>query len=497
MNLHDDTMIDQIFGTSRSRLSMTCWLLWGFEAILFAYNPYSELVSFFSVITLSFSVLLAFISPLKAVYLLPTAMLLGPIYSITGFGLGIINSGDIVAFALIVSPLLGSKRRLLVKCSSSVLFWCIIFVGSTLYSLDFFAALSGLLKIIQFILIIWVANSYIDARDNRISLFISWIVATTISSILMAYSAFAQGPQFLLNWTNPSGDLIALDLNSGGDLLRLSYFYSGIHIPIGLTILTALWVLLKRSIHIGAFAKWLLIFSIFINSIVLVANNTRAMLIPVVVVIIYLVASSVLKVIFTKKSGILLVSVFLMIPLLAGVFPSFNDSDISVALTERSLDASPLQARIELWESSLIKLLDYPIRFLLTGFGAQATARQNSPELIDLRTSFNNTTEGAFDSTIIGVIVEFGLLALISVIIYLGRWFKIMYRAKIISGNPIYGFYIVIAIVIIFASIFQQIGFSPAALMVLQLFAFRPRYFESGRRTFMTVGNHPKTCVNE
>ena len=100
-----------------SRLSKLCALSWLVLAVVFTLEPLSSAVSVVGVTSIGLAVLLAITSPMRATYLLPFFVLLGPIIIFRLPGIGSVNGGDIVSLALLFSITVISKTKLTITLS--------------------------------------------------------------------------------------------------------------------------------------------------------------------------------------------------------------------------------------------------------------------------------------------------------------------------------------------------------------------------------------------
>ena len=88
----------------------------------------------------------------------------------------------------------------------------------------------------------------------------------------------------------------------------------------------------------------------------------------------------------------------------------------------------------------------------------------------DLLTGSLGNVESAFDSTIVGLVVEYGIIFATLVIVYISLWFYRTWAYLKGTGDTMAFAILVMSAALLSAHIFQQFGLSPAALMALQLF---------------------------
>jgi hypothetical protein len=139
---------------------------------------------------------------------------------------------------------------------------------------------------------------------------------------------------------------------------------------------------------------------------------------------------------------------------------------------ERLTDYEPVLLRIGVWSSAVSKTLDDPLR-LLVGWGPQSTARQlEQSHMQALLTGTSGNVEGAFDSTIIGIIVEYGIVFAAIILGYIAFWFFHTWRYLRATGDKFAQILLLLCAAFISSHIVQQFGLSPSGLIALQLFGF-------------------------
>lgn len=458
----------------QSPLSAACWMAWIGLAVLFCLNPYAGYIVPASFITLALSVLLAFCSPREATYLLPIALLLGPIYAISGPGVGNVNLGDLYSLALLFSLLVISKRRVSLRITPLLMAFVFLLVGSTCFAADVPAAIAGLAKVMQFIVLVWVTQQHIKTDSERVNWFLGWIIAVTIGGMMMLWFWGVLKPSFLLDWSNAGGESESADFLRTDVLFRPSYFYTNFHLPLGMCIVVGVWLILSNVVTLNVATRLFLAFSIPVNLITLILNNTRAIMLPVAVALAVLLVTYAWRALNSARGRIRLIFVFLLTGLLTYASTNWINFPQMTALYERTTDEASMQARLDLWAGSLSKVVDHPVRLFITGFGPQATVRQSSDEMKDLLTGVTGASEGAFDSTLVGFLVEYGAITTMLVVAYFFWWMRKVLATSWRSGNPVWGLYANLGFVIFFSQFFQQFGFSPPALIALQLLTFVP-----------------------
>ena len=451
--------------------SLLSWSGWAAVAILFMAVPFSPLIPAVAIITLLFSAILIFRTPLLGLYLLPLPLMIGPVLSFSISGVGNATVGDLYSIILIFRTILSRGRRLNIASHPFLLSGSVLLVFSAVFSDNPGASMVALIKISQFALLIWVTLSLVKRPTGLYKIFASWVMVTTLCSVMLLWYLFNGQPGFLLNWASNLDLNNVVNLELGDVLFRPSFFYTNFFLPLGLSLLYALTVVLSDiEMHRGA--KILLYTSIPINFVALMLNNTRSMLIPVIV----LGGLTSVWYLFSKKSSYLKSILFISVAVGGGIFMSdylVSDSQL-VLLQNRFEDSSSIDMRLSVWDSVLSKTLDDPLRILVVGWGPQATTRQSGADIQKFLTGSRGNVEGAFDSTIIGFLVEYGFIFTTLVFVYIARWFSRIWKLWRWTGDATVLALLLMGIAFVFTHIFQQFGISPPALMAMQMFAFLP-----------------------
>lgn len=454
-------------------LSLSC-AGWFVDALLFMIDPSSSAIPVASVLSLIFSVFLILRSPLLGLYLLPLPMMIGPVFAFSFYGIGFITAGDLYSVVLIARSFL-IKNPHLRKTGRQILFIGLFFlILCTLFSTDLTASIVGFSRILQYALLVRVSLIFVKRPAEYRMLFNSWVFITTLCSIMMLWHFF-NGRINMIYWVRTPGYDENLNFQRFDVFFRANFFYANFFIPVGLSLIYSFIAVLKRVESSGIINK-LLLASIPVNIIALIMNNTRSMIIPVIMLCGMIAVWASWRSIFSVNSKfrkmLLLITIsILSISLLLG---SLITTPQRYALLERALNKEAIVLRLSVWESAMTEILNSPFR-LLFGWGPQATLRQfERPFMQKLLTGSLGNTEGAFDSTIIGFLVEFGLVLSTLVFIYISIWLFAMIRFYSANQNPAVFSILTMAAALIFCHTFQQFSFTPPGLIALQVFAIQP-----------------------
>lgn len=459
------------------------WIGWTTTGVLFMVEPTMSAISFVVVISLVFSTLLSLRAPLLCLYLLPLPMMIGPVFVLPIEGIGTVTVGDLYAVILIFRTLFLRGGRLKNSGQLFLLLGTFLLVLSTALSFNLGASVLGLTKILQYALLVRASIILIKQPSNLRNLFTAWVFITTLCAIMMLWNFYNGWPQ-MLHWGDDSAVGASIDLERFDVLFRPTFFYANIWIPIGLSLLYSLMGILMK-IEPSGFKRVLLCITIPINLLAFLMNNTKAMLVPVIVLSVLIVLWFCWKTLTRPKLNLRWI-VFLV--LITGVsiwfFAGFLiTAPQRVALLEQSVNFESVTMRMSVWATVFPKVLDDPLRLLLVGWGPQSTTRQlESAYMQDLLTGSLGNTEGAFDSIVVGFLVEYGVIFSALIFVYIALWLSRTWWYYRLTKDTFALVLLVMSTALVVAHIFQQFGLSPAGLMALQIFAFLPIFKRTHQR---------------
>jgi hypothetical protein len=458
----------------------SAWLSWTGAIILFAIEPSMPQIYSVVIAALIFSALLSWSRPLVSLYLLPLPLMVGPIVAFPLEGFGIVTAGDLYAAPLILRTIF---MRGAYFNGASLLGWGPISVSICALLLLLCAGLSpniaaatiGLVKIVEYALLVRASRVLARQPSEVHRVFSSWVFITTLCTLVMLWHFHNGRPPMINMLEDYSGRVapIQADYYRFDVLFRPVFFYANFFIPMGISVFYAFFsVLLREDIDLRSRA--LMGLTIPVNFIALLMNNTRAMIVPVVAVI-GMLGLRVLWVFLTRaKAGlfkivILVLTSGIIMWLVGGVV--FLESQ-RLAMADRMTSNESVIMRISLWTSTVSQSLESPLRFVI-GWGPQSTVRQGGESYMrSLLTGTKGNLEGAFDSTIVGFLVEYGLIFTGIVFAYIAFWIYRAWTLFRLTGDVKILSLILMASILVVAHVFQQFGLSPAGLMALQIFGF-------------------------
>ena len=464
-----------------SRLSKLCALSWLVLAVVFTLEPLSSAVSVVGVTSIGLAVLLAITSPMRATYLLPFFVLLGPIIIFRLPGIGSVNGGDIVSLALLFSITVISKAKLTITLSPIFFTFILLFLGSVIFSPEIGSAFVGFIKTAQFIILAWLTSQFIVTDQQRMYLLLSWMLASSIGALMMLCFWLKLDNNFLVSWAAGVESVVTSE-SAVGILFRPTYFYTNFGLPLALSSVFAAWMITSTAINSNRGLKSVLVFCLIIFMVCLALNNTRAYLLPTA----FLVSAILLMYLF-KFFKVTTYSIILIVFLSSAFVYDFDSIDnetpsLQSALIERSMETGSVGVRRSVWTNAISIQTENLFRFFLVGYGPQSTFRQDSDLMIEMRTH-SGGTEGSLDSAILGFITDYGLALTVLIICYVFWWMSGMAVSRDKSTREFCNLYVMFGLIVIFSSIFQQFGTNGAGLIALQLLCFR-----WGKGTFAVSG---------
>lgn len=454
-----------------SPLSKLCALSWLVLAGVFTLEPLGSAVSIAGITSIGLAVLLAITSPMRATYLLPFFVLLGPIIIFRLPGVGSVNGGDIVFLALLFSITLISKTKLTITLSPIFFIFIFLFLGSVIFSPEIGIAFVGFTKTAQFIILAWLTSQLIVTDQQRIYLLLSWVLASSIGALMMLYFWLMLDNNFLVSWAEGVESVVTSE-SAVGILFRPTYFYTNFGLPLGLSSVFAVWMITSTAINIRRFLKFFLFFCLIIFMVCLGLNNTRAYLLPTAFLV-----SAILFMYLFKFFKVTTYSIILIVFLSSVFLYDFESIDnetpsLQSALIKRSTDASPVEVRLAVWANAISIQTENLFRFFLVGNGPQSTSRQDSDFMTEIKTH-SGGTEGSLDSAIMAFLTDYGLALTVLIIGYVFWWMSGMAVSRDKTTREFCNLYVMLGLIVIFSSIFQQFGVNGAGLVALQLLGFR------------------------
>lgn len=472
--------VDVVNGNSASQLSIRTnsvffhlsWMGWTSVAVLYMVESSMSEISYMVVISLVFSTLLIYRAPLQSLYLLPLPMMIGPVILIPVTENIFITAGDLYALFFITRTIFMKGIHLKNFVRILLLIGTFMIIISTAFSLELGSSVVGLIKIIQYALLVRGTIVLINSSSNCRNLLTAWIFITTLCSIMMLWN-FYNGRPLMINWNDEM--MYSVDLMRDDVLFRPTFFYTNIFIPLGLSVLYSI-INIVIKVESSSFTRKCIISTIPVNIIALIMNNTKAMLIPIAILSGLILLKYSWSFIIRPSS---IIGKIIVIALLIGVSVwSFTEYFITVpqlsALSERLGDHGSVVMRWSVWTAVLPKMLDNPLR-LLVGYGPQATTRQlETTNMQNMLTGSRGNIEGSFDSTIVGFLIEYGIIITSAIILYIALWFYQAWKCFKLTKEAFIAVLSMMLIALVIAHFFQQYGLSPPGLMALQLFAYLP-----------------------
>ena len=448
------------------------WAGWVTVAVLFAVDPASRIMEIVSVVSVLTFAVVVFHAPLSGLCLLPLPLMIGPVLSFPIVDVGRVTVGDVCSTILIIRTML-LRYAPDMSAPTSLRFASWILVLSAVLSIDIGASAIALVKIFQFTLLVCASAKLVRQPVDVRNIMISWVMTTTLCAAMLLWFLYQGLPAFMLYWVSNIDTNDIADFSRADVLFRPTFFYTNFFIPAGLSLLYGI-VAILTTVESRGVARAFIYFSVPVNFIALVLNNTRAMLVPVVLLggatVIWFAWQT-----FTQLKLHLLAVVFLVLVAILGV-GAISDVLVSpeqgVALEVRAEDTGSLEVRLDMWGAVLKKALDDPLRLLFVGWGPQITTRSGHSIVKTLLTGTGGNIEGAFDSVVVGLLIDNGLVFVTLLLGYVAFWLYRTWRLWRNTNDDFVLALLLMGVALIVSHLFQQFGISPPALMAMQVFVF-------------------------
>jgi hypothetical protein len=197
------------------------WTGWVVTILLFMIDPYLREIQYTAILSLTASMVLAVRAPFLGLCFLPLPWMIGPIIAFPAVGIGYITAGDLYSATLIVRSLFihvkrpNRRGRLII---AGIFFWLLL---SAAFSDDLVSSIVGLGRFVQYALLTRIAIILIRNTTDYKSIFNSWVLITTICSIMMLWH-FYHGRSNLIFWA-----IAPDDFDDGLNFHRIDLFFSG------------------------------------------------------------------------------------------------------------------------------------------------------------------------------------------------------------------------------------------------------------------------------
>lgn len=428
-----------------------------------------------SIIFLLFGLFLMIKSPQEALYLLPLVALSGPIVRFQIFPNVSINFSDIYLGNFIVIFLISFLERNYIlnigKYFNLIGLACFFVLISLVFSLNILISAISAINIIQLICLYVLTLNYIREKKEIDKLLESWIIATTVCSILIVLT-YVNGETLLLDTDDSLNDTNSIK-GSENSLFRVAFFVTGFIFPLCFSVVTTFVYFLvkeapkKRSL---VFAGLSLIINLI--TVVLMGNKTVLVSILLSLPIFFFFKNNFLNVAFYKRLAFSLVIILTLgVVLKTGIDQIMPDYQQTL-LVESFTSSESLDTRFVIWKNTFLYLINSPFR-LLIGVGPDISIRESQNDLF--QTLFDSGRgfgpEGAVDSGLLYLLLNYGLcvFTLLSIIIT----HAMMSLKKIIKRDNELTYVIVLISIIswIIMSITQQSGISKPVFLFIQLMA--------------------------
>ena len=437
---------------------------WVSVYLLFLMRVSDGVINDYSLILSIFTIILFYKNNLFGFILLPVIMLLGSVVSITT-PMGALNYGDILSIVLIVIVIIHHGSRISHKQLIIYMFAIVIMLAGTALSSNPNAASIGLVRVLHYLLLAIISGIIIDSKHKLIKVLDYWLFYMVLVSIVMLW-AYLNSWGSLLRYTTNEMNVDLVNITRIKYFYRVTYFYVNIWLSLGVVFIYAIYSMMLRIGKLNHTYFLYLGAAIIIGS-AMVLNNAKSMLFPTGVAAMALIARGMIVKSRSNKI-IILTGVFLTVGILAGLIKNYIVYEQQYYLLNRMISLGSLETRISVWENVLNKSF-ISIPKLLVGWGPQMTFR--SADLNFFKQGVRGNVEGAIDSGLLTIIIEYGILLFALVLLVFSNK---VWRAFIIwikTKDDLHFFSLLILLTVFTVHVTQVFSIAPPALVVIQIFA--------------------------
>jgi hypothetical protein len=365
-----------------------------------------------------FSILLVVKNNLYLLITLPFFALLSPIIGYLNiFGIKILLSDLFFVFVLFIFLLKSDNyykfNRKSYANSFQFVFIFLLFIFSILisYLLNILINMKSFLYAIEFAFIYFYTKKYITNTSIFTRFINSWIISILLSSIILI-QAYISGLNLssVLNDTNVE----LIDKENITYLFQASYYYTGFHYLLGISIIITLLNFFFNQI---IFIKFINLFSSFILFISLGLMSNKTAIFSVFLSIFIIIIIHVILNFNKYKYIFIFFTIFLFFLIFLTINFSNNDFTQSAIYISRLNSNSSFITRIGVYIGALINWVKFPLN-LFVGMGPNFLDGSGNQNIIQPFTTsiFSGMSENTIDSGWLSYLIELGLFSFLLLI---------------------------------------------------------------------------------
>lgn len=405
----------------------------------------------------------------NSIYFLPYLIVLSPIFgSIDIFGFNLLLSDLIIIFSFFY--LLFSRGRKSVQSKKTFYILFTLFFFTLLhFIIGDLISLKPAFSIFEIFIVYYLTINSIDNLNKNF--FLNHFCFSVLIGIILMFLSFYKGIN-LNDFTVTAGDaskLISEAKEFNAANYRMSYFYTNFPFLISSSIFVFLY---KIGICKTYIKKSFFIILIIFVSLALVASGNKTTMVTTLIV--FFISN-----ILFRNTGIYRLKTFVypivFLPIIYFLVFNYYITDKSVEGFIKVMSSlGSIEDRIGVYGNAILVLLQNPFR-LLTGFGPDFLTCCGDPVLSRLfKGNIFNVFKinNAVDSGIFTFIIEFGVIPVIIVLVYLKKLLKKLAKTK----EPINIMFVQFFLVLLIYSILQLVGISKISWIIVVFFVMSKNY---------------------
>ena len=403
----------------------------------------------------------------NSIYFLPYLIVLSPIFgSIDVFGFNLLLSDLIIIFSFLY--LLFSRGRKSVQSKKTFYILFTLFFFTLLhFIIGDLISLKPVFSIFEIFIIYYLTINSIGNFNKNF--FLNHFCFSVLIGIVLMFLSFYNG----INLNDFSGGDASKLISEAKELnvanYRMSYFYTNFPFLISSSIFVFLY---KTGICKSYIKKYFYVILIILVSLALVASGNKTTMVTTLIV--FFISN-----ILFRNTGIYRLKTFVypivFLPIIYFLVFNYYITDKSVEGFIKVMSSlGSIEDRIGVYGNAILVLLQNPFR-LLTGFGPDFLTCCGDPVMSRLfKGNLINVFKinNAVDSGIFTFIIEFGVIPVIMVLIYLKKLLKKLTKTK----EPINIMFVQFFLVLLIYSILQLVGISKISWIIVVFFVMSKNY---------------------
>ena len=403
----------------------------------------------------------------NSIYFLPYLIVLSPIFgSIDVFGFNLLLSDLIILFSFLY--LLFSRGRKSVQSKKTFYILFTLFFFTLLhFIIGDLISLKPVFSIFEIFIIYYLTINSIDNFNKNF--FLNHFCFSVLIGIVLMFLSFYNG----INLNDFSGGDASKLISEAKEFnianYRMSYFYTNFPFLISISIFVFLY---RIGTYKNYIKKYFFVILIILVSLALVASGNKTTMITTLIV--FFISN-----ILFRNTGIYKLKTFIypiiFLPIIYFLVFNYYITDNNVeGFIKVMTSLASVEDRIGVYGNAILVLLQNPFR-LLIGFGPDFLTCCGDPVMSRLfKGNLINIFKinNAVDSGIFTFIIEFGVIPVIMVLIYLKKLLKKLTKTK----EPINIMFVQFFLILLIYSTMQLVGISKISWIIVVFFVMSKNY---------------------